>query len=65
MSAELVGQLGRGGAGRHEGDPGLLGDRPQRQHRVGVGEADDHRHLVLLMSWLPTLAMTVGSVLVS
>ena len=63
--ADLVGELGRCGAGRDEGDAGLLGDWPERQHRVGIGKAHRHRHLPWLTSWLAVEAMTVGSVLVS
>ena len=62
--ADLVGKLGRGRAGRDEGDAGLLEDRPEREHRVGIGEAHRDRHLSVT-SWLAVEAITVGSVLVS
>jgi hypothetical protein len=44
--ADLVGQFRRGGAGRQERNAGLLGERAERLHRIGIGIGDDGRRVL-------------------
>ena len=48
MSPTWSGSFGEVAPGVTKGMPGLLEDRPEREHRVGIGEAERDRHLVLV-----------------